>query len=303
MRRNVPHIAICLLIFQTIVQSVSAQTQVSVKATVNRNKILIGEPIQLTLEVKTPLSADVNWFSQDSIPHFEFIEKGKIDSVNNTDERLYRQDILITSFDSGTQVLPSLPIVVNGTTYLTDSATIQVNFAKANPNEDYHDIQDIIDVKNPYAGYIVWGVLALTAISAALVFYFIRRKKTNGKKIKQETPKLSPYEEALKAMEELKKQNLPANGQVKLYYTRLNDILRQFVMRKWQIASMAETNEELILELRRLTISQDEFSQLAQALRMSDFVKFAKYMPDENMNEQNFSIIHSSIELFNKIEN
>jgi hypothetical protein len=303
MRRNLPHIATCLLVFEIVVQTVFAQANVSLKATVNRNKILIGEPVRVTLELKTPIGADISWFTQDSLAHFEFVEKGKIDSITNGDQRLLRQDILVTSFDSGTQVLPSLPIVVNGTTYLSDSIPIQVSFTKANSNADYNDIKDIVDIQNPYAKYIVWAVVAMTVISALLVFYFIRKKKLEGKLIKQIVPKLSPYEEAIKSLDELKKQNLPASGQTKLYYTRLNDVLRQFVLRKLKIASMVKTNEELILQLRQLNISPDEFSQLAQALRMSDFVKFAKYLPDENANEQNFSIIQSSVELLNKTEN
>jgi hypothetical protein len=302
MRRNVPHIVLGALVFMIAGQTVFAQANISLKATLNRNKILIGESVQLTLELKTPLGADVSWFQQDSIPHFEFVEIGKVDSAADGNERTYRRDVLVTSFDSGTWVFPSLPVVVNGTTYLTDSAVIQVNFEKANPNADYHDIKDIVDVKNPYADYIVWGVVATTVLSAVALVYFITRKRASGEKIKKLIPQLSPYEEALKSMRELKGQNLTANGQVKLYYTKLNDILRQFVMRKLLIASMVKTNEELIMQIRELKMSPDQFSQLAQSLRMSDFVKFAKYLPDENTNEQNFSIIQSSVELLNKIE-
>jgi len=35
---------------------------------------------------------------------------------------------------------------------------------------------------------------------------------------------------------------------------------------------------------------------------MSDFVKFAKYLPGQNDNEQNFRVIESSIQILNKIE-
>ena len=106
----------------------------------------------------------------------------------------------------------------------------------------------------------------------------------------------------MKSMEELKKQKLPESGQTKLFYTKLNDILRLFVLRKLQIASLEKTNEELILQLRELNISREHFSHLAESLRMSDFVKFAKYLPAQNDNEQNFAIIESSIHILNKIE-
>ena len=87
-----------------------------------------------------------------------------------------------------------------------------------------------------------------------------------------------------------------------MYYTKLNDILRLFVLRKLQMSSLEKTNEELIIQLRYLNISQNLFSRLSSALRMSDFVKFAKYLPDRISNEQNFDIIESSVNLLNEME-
>jgi hypothetical protein len=69
-----------------------------------------------------------------------------------------------------------------------------------------------------------------------------------------------------------------------------------------QIASMERTNEELILQFRQLNLTSEEFSRLAQALRIIDFVKFAKYLPGENDHRENLEIIRSSIELLNTIE-
>jgi hypothetical protein len=291
------------LIFLVNSRIAFSQNPVSVKASVNRKKILIGEPIQLTLEAKVPANADINWFPEDSIPHFEFIQKGKIDSLTSGDEKSYRQDILVTSFDSGTQVIPGLSLSVNGTAYVTDSTSIEVGFTKFNPEKDYHDIKDIIDPENPDAKYIPWALAALTLLSAVLVAYYVQKKrKTKEMAVQQAIAALSPYDEAIRALEELRKQDLPANGQVKLFYTRLNDILRLFILRKLEIASLVKTNNELILQLKSLDISAGQFSQLAQSLRMSDFVKFAKYLPDEKDNEQNFIIIKSSVELLNTIE-
>jgi hypothetical protein len=56
------------------------------------------------------------------------------------------------------------------------------------------------------------------------------------------------------------------------------------------------------MQLRQVNISPHQFSQLASALRMSDFVKFAKYLPDQFSNEQNFEIIESSVNILNEFE-
>ena len=293
-----------ILIFALLfcAQFVFAQRTVSINASVDKKEILIGEQIELTLEAKASLGEKISWFNLDTIPHFEFVEKGKIDSSITETEKSYRQQIIITSFDSGMHSIAPLPLMVNEKKIFTDSIPINVKFKPLDPKQDYHDIKDIINVENPFAKYIVWAIAAITLVSILLVIYFINKKKIEKTEAQDETSRLDPYDEAISSLKELKKQQLAKNGQVKLYYSRLNDILRLFVLRKLQIASMVKTNEELIMQLKQLDISREQFSQMAQALRMSDFVKFAKYLPGENENEQNFGIIKSSIELLNEID-
>jgi hypothetical protein len=50
-------------------------------------------------------------------------------------------------------------------------------------------------------------------------------------------------------------------------------------------------------------MGKEAFTHLAGALRMSDFVKFAKYIPDVYDNERNLEVIRSSIVLINEIRN
>src|SRR5687768_14473780 len=128
----------------------------SVNASIDRNNILIGEPIRLVLEASVPLNAEAGWFNLDTIPHFEFIEKGNIDSSADQQFRHYQQHLRITSFDSGRWSIPQLAMEINGRSYLTDSLVVSVSFTPFDPSQDYHDIKDILDVENPYLKYINW---------------------------------------------------------------------------------------------------------------------------------------------------
>jgi hypothetical protein len=280
-----------------------SQNQIAVTATANRNQILIGEPIQVTLEARFPLGMPMTWFELDSLPHFDYIEKGKLDSTVTQDGRSYRQDILITSFDSGTFKIPSFGVVINNQKYLTDSISVQVSYSKIDPNQDYHDIKDIIDVQNESVKYVIWYVAALTLLSLAGFIYFVRKERVIEmiKEPEVVIPLISPYDEAMQALTALQAQNLDSSGQQKLFYTRLNDIFRMYVFRKLQIASLSKTNDELILQLKNLDMSREHFSKLAETLRMSDFVKFAKYVPGQAENSNSFTVIRSSIDILNEI--
>jgi hypothetical protein len=281
----------------------NSQNQIAVTATANRNQILIGEPIQVTLEARLPLGISVTWFPLDSLPHFEYIEKGKLDSTVTEDGKTFRQDILITSFDSGTFKIPSFPLLLNNQKYLTDSISVQVSYSKIDPSQDYHDIKDILEVQNESVKYVIWVIAGVTLLSLVLFIYFVRKKRIIEavKEPEVVVPLVAPYDEAMQALAALKAQNLERSGQEKLFYTKLNDIFRLYVLRKLQIASLSKTNDELILQLRSLDMSKSQFSQLTETLRMSDFVKFAKYIPGQADNDNSFAVIRSSIEILNEI--
>jgi hypothetical protein len=272
-----------------------------VKATVDRNEILIGQPIDLKLEATFSSGSSARWSLPDSLAHFEWVAKNPIDSAESNGLKSLRQELLITSFDSGIRVIPPLPVVVDNRTYYSDSIRVLVNYSKMDPNQDYHDIKDIIDVENPYVKYVIWALAAITLLCIGGVVYFVRKKVPLRSAEASPLQVLSPYEEAMRSLEEIKNQELIRAGQTKLFYTKLNDVLRLFVLRKLHMASLEKTNNELILMLRQLNLPPEQFHPLAEALRMSDFVKFAKYVPDERSNDMNFSIIASSVGILNQI--
>lgn len=292
MKNRSAHILLaCLLMFSAF----SSFAQVNAKATVDKDRILIGEPIKLTLQVYAPLGQDFSWFALDTIPRFEFISKSKIDSTETVDGKKLEQQLVITSFDSGSIVLPPLAIAAGANTFFTDSIAIEVGYTKFNPEEEYRDIKDIEEVFNPLAKYIPWIVTAITVLSLGGVAWFLQKRKKVVVEKKILASKLTPIEEAMQALDKLKKKDTSDLEAVKAYYTDLNDVLRIFVFRKLSISSLERTNEELILSLKDHIPHRDSFSKLAQALRMSDFVKFAKYQPPAADNENNLETIRAAI--------
>jgi hypothetical protein len=284
-----------LLLLATASLQAQPQQQPVVKAGVDRTTILIGEPIKLNLEATIPTGTIFQWFNADSIPHFEIVDKGSIDSSKDINYKVYKQQFTITSFDSGSWKIPSFVLQAGKKKFKTDTIAINVTFSPSDTSKDYHDIKDIIAVKNPGNPYIPWIIAAAALLALLGIIYFLRKKKAAPAKPKQPVSKLSPFEEAMQSLDELKKQQLPQQGEVKQYYTRLNDILRWYVLRKFNISSLEKTNEELILQLREVRLDNQEYTTLVQALRMADFVKFAKYTPSQNEQEETFITIKNSI--------
>jgi hypothetical protein len=122
----------------------------------------------------------------------------------------------------------------------------------------------------------------------------VRKKKTPVTK----TVFVDPYKEAKKELEKLAKESLSS----KLFYTRLVDIFRVYISRRKGIASLQKTTDDLVVQLRSLKLPAEEFNQLAQSLRMSDFVKFAKFEPAQSDKNQSFKIIKDFIDNIERVE-
>ena len=221
----------------------AAQSKTTVKATVDRSQILIGEPINLRLEVDVPENEAIRFFQVDSLPHFEFLDVQKIDSANTGSGTVLTRIIRITSFDSGHWVIPSL---VLGQNIATDSIPVDVGFSPFNPEQPYHDIKEIIEVtpeekeEKPQWWYLLAGAALLIII---LVLVFRKKKKTVVSIVEQP---IDAYKEAMTQLEKL----LHDKPEAKQYYSQLIDIFRVYVLNKTGIHSLQNTNDDLVSQLR-----------------------------------------------------
>ena len=293
---------VAILFLLTGGMSVYAQGIPSVKASVDKNEILIGEPIRFSIDVKSPYVSENQLPRFDSIPHFEIIEKPSPDSTISANGASYHLEWKLTSFDSGTRIIPSFSISLGREVFKTDSLAVEVSYGKIDTAGDYHDIKGIIEVENPIAKYIPWAVGVIALIALALVVWWIRQPSTVIRQPDEITVshRLTPVEEALAALAELKKMNLGEPAAVKKYYSGLTDTLRVFLNRQLGLVTMEKTSEELIISLSNQNMERENFSRLTAALRMGDFVKFAKYIPGPFENEENLEVIRLSIVTINE---
>jgi LPXTG-motif cell wall-anchored protein len=267
-----------------------AQSKTTVKATVDRSSILIGEPIRLTLEADIPQNQPIRFFQLDTLPHFEFLDKQPIDTTDTNTGTFLSQVVRITSFDSGHWVIPQLALYGD---LVTDSISIDVGFTPFDTSKPYNDIKDIIEVKpveekkkQEWWYYIVGAALLLIL----LVVLLLRKKKKP--EIKIAAPPPDAYKKAMTELEKLQKEKPDTRN----YYSRLVDIFRVYVHDKKGIHSLQKTTDDLVVQLKELNMAKEQFDRLSQALRLSDFVKFAKYEPSKEDDRTVFDSIKGSID-------
>lgn len=271
--------------FSFCMQYCFAQT---VQTITDRKDILIGEQIKLKIKASLPLqsAALVNWLAlPDSIPHFDIVEAGKVDTVDFKDNsKTIEQVITITSFDSGRWEFPALPINFTGTNgnatqkTETDPFYVNVSYSPPDSTNQLRDIKPIIKVSvtDYFWYYIVAGSILLLLIIILLYRYFKKNKKL---KPAGTVSNLSPVNEAMQALAELAQYNLNNAGEVKLFHIGLAAVFKNYLGRKQYKNLMNETTGDLLISIKNNNIQQEDISKLATALRCTDAVKFARYLP------------------------
>lgn len=276
------------------VQLVVAQGGATIKATVDKTKILIGEPLLLTIEANLSPESVISFVTIDTIEHFELLDKPVIDTINNNGRTTIKGLYRLTSFDSGHWVIPSFALSKN---VKTDTIPVDVVFSDFDPNQEYHDIKNILEVKTPKKKMEWWWYAVGAALLLGLVWLYLQRKK---KPEPVAAPKvvINPYDEAMKQLEQLERDKPAA----KLYYSKLTDIFRLYIFRKKGILSLQKTTDDLVVQLKSLNLNKEQFDKLSQSLRLSDFVKFAKYIPSDDDNRTSFEEIKNTIVIIEKSE-
>ncbi len=122
--------------------------------------------------------------------------------------------------------------------------------------------------------------VVLMAALVGLAIAWVRRRSRAATSVEQPADILTPREEALRALEELEAQDLPAAGRIKEHYVRLSWILRRFIERRWRLPALEETTGMLGASMRASgSVPEHLGEQIVEVLRRADLAKFAKHRP------------------------
>lgn len=267
------------------------QTLIDVK--IDSAAILIGEQTKLHLTLTTDKDKQVQvLIPADTLMRgVEVLERSKPDTTwIENDRMLVKQDVLITSFDSSLYLLPPVLAIDGRDTILSNQVALKVSTVPVNVDkpEEFADIKDVWKPPFVWSDYYPWiiGILAVLLLMA-LAYYIIKRIRERKSLIpfaQPEKPKLPPYEQAIKELDEIKQSKLWQQGKEKEYFTSITDTLRRYLVDRFGINAMEKTSAEILDSVKGIDEIVPAFEKLEQVLKLADFVKFAKFrpLPDEN---------------------
>lgn len=267
--------------FNTVFAQAPAE---QVKTSLDRDHVLIGEPVVLNIEINTGMNHPVTeWIVlPDRFNRLEVLGRSPRDSSYAADRITYRQSFTLTGFEPGTWMIPAMSFVIDKKTRHTDSLPVTI-IAAILKDSAYHDIREIIEVPPSKTSwwYYLAGILSLIALGLLVVLWIRQRSGSVGVE-RDHGRSVSPLKEALEQL------SSPATGQLirdeewKGYYSRVTDIFKTYIEKKFAFPAMQKTTDELLVFLHGLGI-KNEYPVIAEVLRMADAVKFAKYKPEREV--------------------
>jgi uncharacterized repeat protein (TIGR01451 family) len=290
---------VILLCFLTTLFSLSKAQEIEVTAAFDSTRIYIGDQINYTVTVTQPsdVRLNVQQLKDTLCRNIEIVSGPFTDSIIMQDNMLKTVNrYLVTSFDSGFYEAPPVYAELKSETgirrFYSEYSPLEVMRVQITPP----DSAEIFDIIEPYGAPVTLGEIlpwALLVIIIAVVIWGIVRIIRKYRKTKEEPEVMVNSDPAhviaFRDLEKLREEQLWQKGEVKLYYSRLTEILRQYLEDRYGVYSLEMTTTETLSALLKTGFKKNGlYTSLKTILEGSDLVKFAKYKPDPVENDVHF---------------
>ena len=276
------------------------ETEIVVQTRAEPSEISIGDLVRVIIEVEHAPHLVLSLPEQPgSLGSFEVRSVEELEPTTTEARVTSRWNLTVSTFETGPQTFPGVELTVTGSsagpfTVTTDSVQLEVQSVLPEEAEDILDIKSPLDV--PRAWWTYWPWLVAGLLPGLLAWWFWRRRKRGVTGSGAGRPLLTPEEEALAALRALEASGLLRGEQVKPFYTKLSEILRHYLWRRFGIVALEATTPEIVLQLSE-TGAGALSGPANSILQECDLVKFARLKPPR---EKGFAAIGEARNLVEK---
>jgi hypothetical protein len=270
---------------------------------VDSNHIMIGDWFRLHLEIEHSNNITVTIPTlPDSLEGFEIIKREQPSSKQIDQRTLQTQDFIVTSFDSGMHIVPSIPVQYqhagDTTKYMVETSPIPITVGTVavDTSQDIKDVKPPLSVPITFADVLPYLLVFVGIAGVIWLVRYIVKKRKRGEPLIPEAPARPANEVALEALRSLESEKLWQRGKVKEYHSLLTDIVRLYIERRFNILAMESTSDEILNAFGNEIISKESKSDLREMLLLADLVKFAKFQTVAEENERSLAIGYDFVE-------
>ncbi len=286
------YLKITTLLLIVVFPVVSFAQLVKPSATIDSTHYMIGDWIKVHLQADHEPGVIVLWKNDNDTSYgkFQKISESKLDTQKFSYGLSERKTIILTAFDTGAHFIPQIAVYYkdqsgNTDTVYTDSIPVRILTIPVDTTLAIKPIKAPLGVPFNWLDYLFYIIGGLLIIAAAIGIYLYIEAYRKKEKILAvaAAPKKSPQQIALEKLKQLDNEKTwQRDGDVKNYYVRLTDILREYIEQVFNVPAMEETTDEIIAGLQYKNLPAGALKKLNDLLIMADLVKFAKAKPIAN---------------------
>lgn len=285
--KNIRHFKSSVILLVLFLFSGWASGQnVQAYAKLDTNAMMIGDHVGLELGLKMPEGFTAQWPQLvDTISkNIEIISKQPVDTTKSDGNLELKQLLTITSFDSGYFALPEFRFSYHNVndsakfTVGTNQLYLMVNTPVVDTTKAFKVIKGPVKEPVTLAEVLPWVLLGLVVVGLAifLIWYIRKRRQHEPVFVKKPKPVLPPDVLAIQKLEELRLAKIWQQGKLKVYFTDLTDIIREYLDGRFNIDAMEMTSYEIMEAIEGKRINSEAIEKLKNVMQLADLVKFAK---------------------------
>jgi hypothetical protein len=249
--------------------SLAAVAQVAVS--VDKKNVYTGQPIRISISIAGNAKDSV--IVGDTIGAFEVLQKPVVVFADGSS----KQDIIITSYDSGHYTIPAFTTAIAGASgVLSDS--IFVNNMPADSLKGYGEVKSYFTNATDRNQWYQ-AIFLAAALLSALVLWLLLRKYFAAKKLGIKLPINGP-EDWHRAMKGLQQNWMQDKLDAKTAASQQMILIRSLLQIKG-ISNPALTGEEMMQQSAAI-LPKAEHDILNNAVQQCYQMMFAKYLPQKN---------------------
>jgi len=279
--------------------------KVLLEAKVDRTNIKIGDLINYSIVVTRDKEIKIEMPDLGAnLGAFEIHDYEDLEPEKKNGEVVQQRHYIISTYDIGDYEIPPVTVhysLANDTLWhqlTTESIKITVESLKPSEEGDIRDIKPPLEILKDWWLTIRFIIAGAIIVLIGILIYILYRRRKQGKALipRREKPKLPPHIIALGELEKLMNDNLLEKGEIKQYYIRISEIIRNYIEDRFFIIALEMTTFQLI-EIMKYNQIEDEVVQLVEKFLINcDMVKFAKYIPRKKENKSTTELAYKIIE-------
>lgn len=286
-----------------------ATAQVDLSTSLNTTEILIGDHVQMKVQLSAPAGTRIEAWDYSALEKteaVEILEMGPPLTVAESPRLLMEQEILLTSYDSGYHVIPALGLRATtrtGTdTIYSNDLALTVETLPVSPDDPLEGNKDIIEEPVNWRDYLPYLIGLIGALLLIGVAWYVAGRRALVPS-KPPPPPPPPHAVALEKLDRLRKEAAWEKGEVKYFQSELTYVLREYLENRFGLTALESTTAEIDQQLQKGDpLLKTWRSRLGELLQRADMVKFAKAIPPVTIHHESLDEVSSFVESTKKEE-